>query len=81
LHRLEEIGKPIKRYVDKRLAHTDEAELSEVPTYAELNAALDELGDLLKKYTSLLEAAALAAVSPIHQANWQQAFTVPWKKA
>jgi AbiU2 len=81
LRRLEQIAEPIKRYVDRRVAHTDEAELTEVPTFAELNAALDELGELLKKYTLLLEAASLADVSPIHQADWQRAFTVPWKKA
>jgi hypothetical protein len=80
LERLEAIAKPIKVYVDKRVAHTDEQAMSDVPTYDELNAALDELGKLLGKYMSLLKATVLATVSPVHQADWTQAFTVAWKK-
>jgi hypothetical protein len=77
--RLEAIGKPIKRYVDQRVAHSDDEALTEVPTFAELNAAIGELGELLKKYMSLLKAQWLAAVSPVHQDDWTRAFTVPWK--
>jgi hypothetical protein len=51
-----------------------------VPTYADLNAALDELGELLKKYISLLEGVWLAKVSPTVQDNWKAPFKVPWIK-
>lgn len=49
-----------------------------MPTYEELNAAIDQLGDLLKKYTSLLKAEALAVVAPVHQYDWKAPFRVAW---
>lgn len=51
-----------------------------VPTYQELNAALDELGELLKKYVSLFEATILATVAPVHQEDWKAPFRVAWIK-
>lgn len=66
--------------MDQRVAHSDDEALTEVPSFAELNAAIDELGELLTKYMSPLKAEWLATVSPVHQDDWTRAFTVPWKK-
>lgn len=79
--RLENLAKPITDHVNKRVAHMDEENLPAVPTFAELNAALDEMGELLKNYVSLFEATILGAIAPVHQEDWTRAFTVPWKKA
>jgi hypothetical protein len=65
-------------HVNKQVAHTDEQNLPAVPTYDELNVALDELGELLKKYVSLFEATILATVASVHQADWKAPFRVPW---
>ena len=78
--RLVTLAKPITDHVNKSVAHTDEENLAAVPTWEDLNAALDELGELLKKYVSLLKAEWLARVAPVQQTPWERAFTVAWKK-
>ena len=47
-------GKPIRDLVNKVIAHSDEQTLEATATYEELNAVIDELGELLTKYGSLL---------------------------
>jgi hypothetical protein len=78
--RLDEIAEPIIRHVNKRVAHFDERELPEVPTYGEINRALDFVGEVLNRYESLLKAAEWERLVPIHQSDWTQAFTVAWKR-
>ena len=78
--RLEGLAEPVTVFVNKRVAHSDEENLPAAPTYAELDGAVDELGELLRKYVSLLEAAWLAEIVPVHQEDWTRAFTVAWKK-
>jgi AbiU2 len=78
--RLQGLGEPITAYVNKRIAHRDEKNLPAAPTYGELNAAVDELGELLKRYVSLLQAVGLPELVPVHQEDWTRAFTVAWKK-
>jgi hypothetical protein len=56
------------------------ADLAAVPTYAEINDALDFIGELINKYESLLKAAQWGTLVPVHQADWTQAFTVAWKR-
>jgi hypothetical protein len=78
--RLEAIAKPVTGHVNKVVAHTDEKQLAEVVrvTYADLNQAVDELGWLLQKYVSLIEATMLPQVSPTIQEDWKAPFRVPW---
>ena len=80
LDRLREIAKPVVKFVNKAVAHTDEQALGSTSTYAELNAVIDELGELLKKYSSLLTATIFGALVPVHQQEWRQAFRVAWWK-
>ncbi|MGZ4408513.1 MAG: hypothetical protein ACXVHB_28915, partial [Solirubrobacteraceae bacterium] len=80
LDRLGEIAKPVVRFVNKAVAHTDEDELGSAPTYKDLNAVIDEVGDLLKKYSSLLTATIVGALTPVHQQEWRAAFRVAWWK-
>jgi hypothetical protein len=78
--RLERLAEPVTVFVNKRVAHSDEENLPAAPTYAELDAAVEELGELLRKYVALLTAAWLAEIAPVHQEPWERAFTVAWKK-
>jgi hypothetical protein len=80
IDRLKYIVDPIVTFVNKVIAHTDERQRTSAPTYNELNAAIDEIGEMLKKYSSLLTA-SIALVEPVHQADWRQAFSVAWLKA
>lgn len=60
---LRAVGEPIARYVNEAIAHAQERATAAVPTYADLNSAIDQIGDLLKKYGSLLHAAILATLT------------------
>jgi hypothetical protein len=48
--------------------------------YKDLNAVIDEVGELLKKYSSLLTATIVGALTPVHQQEWRAAFRVAWWK-
>jgi len=72
-------GKPVRTFVNKAIAHTDEVALGSTATYAELNAVIDELGELLKKYSLLLTAGSLVELVPVGD-EWRRAFLVAWWK-
>lgn len=76
--RFQEAARPIKDYVDRLVAHNDQRELEDVPSYKELNAAIDLLEELLNKYMVLLKATGVPSADPVHQADWKAAFRVPW---
>jgi hypothetical protein len=80
--RLWDVAEPIIRHVNKRLAHREEDEraLPAVPTYGEINRAVDLVGELLNRYQLLLKASTWHPLEPVHHEDWTQAFTVAWKK-
>jgi hypothetical protein len=71
-------AEPLKRHVDEALAHTAIETDRSTPTYGDLNQAVDTIGDLVKKYTSLLEASILFTLEPQIQWDWEAPFRVPW---
>ncbi len=73
-----EVTRPIKDYVDRVVAHTDQRELTNAPTFEELNAAIELLEKLLNKYMVLLTATSVPSADPVHQADWKAAFRVAW---
>lgn len=79
LERLRDVAKPIITLVNKAIAHSEEKH-DAVATYAELDSAIDSIGELLQEYSSLLMAVALPELVPIDQDDWRLAFTVPWWK-
>jgi hypothetical protein len=78
LDRFQEIARPTKDYVDRLVAHNDQRELDSVPTFDELNAAIDLLEELLNKYMVLLKSTSVPSADPVHQADWKSAFRVAW---
>lgn len=78
LDELLEVARPIKDYVDRMVAHTDQRELTDVPTFEELNAAIEQLEKLLNKYMVLLTATSVPSADPVHQADWKAAFRIAW---
>jgi hypothetical protein len=72
------VAQPIKDYVDRMVAHNDQRELTDLPTFKDLNAAIDLLESLLNKYMVLLTATSVPSADPVHQADWKAAFRVPW---
>jgi hypothetical protein len=79
LVRLNEAAMRIKGYVDQHVAHYDRSRrLDEIPTFDNLDTAIDVLGDLLRRYILLLEQADRAMIAPVPQYDWLGPFRVPW---
>lgn len=76
--RLIETSRPVEVLVNEAYAHRRERPRNEKVTYAQLNAAIDVIGELLRKYTSLIRASAFATLVPVDQGDWKAAFRVPW---
>lgn len=67
----------VEAFVDKRLAHHDEDPPSIVPTFADLDAALDEIEVILKKYYLLFRAGEYM-FQPVIQYDWLAPFRHQW---
>jgi AbiU2 len=78
LDRFLKLATPIKQYVDRLVAHNDQRELTSLPTYEDLNAAIDLLAEFLNKYMVHLKATGVPDADPVHQADWRAAFRVAW---
>ncbi len=68
----------VREYVDRHLAHSDASRLTELPTFATLNAAIDQLGETFRKYALLLTASSWATLVPVIQYDWLAAFREAW---
>lgn len=67
------------RYMNKRLAHSDRDPLEEpLPTYGELDNAVDELERLVIHYHLLLEAGDYRSLVPVVEYDWEAIFRQPW---
>jgi hypothetical protein len=77
LDRLEEVGGHIGQCASRVIAHLDRRELEHVPKFDDLDAALDLLGDMVKKCYSLVRADGLAAIAPVVQGDWTAPFREP----
>ncbi len=69
--------KKIKTYANKQVAHHDRIPPNEIPTYGEVDAAIDCLGELLQKYNLLLDQSQLFEVTPYIQGDWKAPFRRP----
>lgn len=76
--RLQELAEPVTRHVNEAIAHTADDERQDTPTYADLNAAIEEIGAMLQKYSSLLRATMLPILTPVHQYDWKVPFRMAW---
>ena len=75
---LEATGESVKRYVDEAIAHTALVATPTIPTYDDLNVAIDIVAELVKKYASLLEAVMLWQFEPVITDDWQAIFRTAW---
>lgn len=67
----------IAHFTNKRVAHLDRSRLKALPTFDQLDHALNELERLVKKYALLLLAED-SDLLPIWQYDWKQIFRSPW---
>jgi hypothetical protein len=74
---LEAAASAVREYTNKAIAHTDVG-AHQVPTFVELNAAIDQIGVLAQKYASLLKAEMIWQVEPVIQYDWKAPFRKAW---
>jgi hypothetical protein len=67
----------VKDYVDEHLAHSDAGPRADLPTFNDLDAAIDRIGDLFKKYVNLLTASSYYSLVPVIQHDWEAIFRQP----
>ncbi len=78
LTRFQSVAEDHERLATKRLAHLDAIGPSRFPTFAELYAVLDLLGELVAKKYNLLLTATEEDILPVLLPNWKEIFRVPW---
>jgi hypothetical protein len=74
---LAEAWKPFKALADQHIAHRDPRAQPEMPTYAELDAAIDAIHPVLKRYELLLLGVATSP-GPVAQFDWDVVFRQAW---
>lgn len=81
LDALKAASEKVRRYVDRHVAHHDRDPAKGLPmTFAELNVAIDAIGDIFTRYASLLTASHWVTLVPVVQYNWLAVFLEPWIK-
>jgi hypothetical protein len=81
LAHLTSVAESVKRYVDQHVAHNDASPRGDLPTFDDLNASIDVIGELFGKYGNLLTAASWVTVVPVMQHDWQAIFRQPWLRS
>jgi len=67
----------IKSFATKRIAHFDKEIFEDFPSYGELDAVLDYLEEIFKKYSLVLRADT-SDLLPIFLYDWKKIFRYPW---
>lgn len=69
--------KRVAGWVDRTVAHIDKRGVSDPPTFADLDAAIDSVGNVLRKLLLLLTAENWIAMTPTPQDDWRAPFRKP----
>ena len=67
-------------YADKRIAHWDNDEPEDVPTFGELDECIKLLDKTYVKYHVLFNAEWMDTLMPTYQYDWKTVFIEPWIK-
>lgn len=78
LEALAATAESLKTFVDKHLAHADARPGDSLPTFEQLHAAVDQIGEFYARYLLLLTAAGITTLVPIIQEDWLAIFRQPW---
>jgi len=73
------IGMHLKRMIWRRVNEMVRAKptVAELPTFADLHAAIDAMGAIFKKYAAILTG-RIYALEPFIERDWEAIFRVPW---
>lgn len=75
---LKDVTAKCEDFADKRLAHHDKRDPKQLPTYNDIDAAIDLLDQLYCRYALMLEAQAPDTLLPTWQYDWKEIFRTPW---
>lgn len=80
LEDLKKQGAKLEEFADRRVAHHDRRTPKTIPTYNELDVAIDCLKKLTRKYVLLFEARDLGddLVARFNEDYWEEIFSQPW---
>ncbi len=80
LDRLKKYADKLEDFADKRVAHYDKRAPKHIPTFAELDACIDFLEKLMRKYWLLFEGSDLGddLVVEFTEDYWHEIFRQPW---
>jgi hypothetical protein len=78
LEDLTDTSESLKAFVEEHVAHSDARPRKGLPSFDDLDAAIDQIGHLLKKYVFLFTAAGLVQLVPVIQHDWEAVFRQPW---
>lgn len=78
LARLDEEAREVVEYVDKHVAHSDARRMRDLPTFRELNKAIDAIGALFERYALLITVESWGTLVPVPQYDWEAVFREPW---
>jgi hypothetical protein len=77
LERLRSVVDPVKDFADKHVAHLDYTPVEKMPTFDELDQAIDSFGVLFSKYYLVLTGSSKGVSATIVD-DWLAPFRVPW---
>lgn len=78
LAKLEELGKNITKFANKKIAHNTKVQVA--VTLNEINTFIEEFEHIVKKYILLFTAAGYDSLTPVWQYDWEEVFTKVWIK-
>jgi hypothetical protein len=77
IRKLKERTEPLRRFVNEHVAHNAIQQSKSLPTFQELDDAIDMLEALAKRYLHLFRGAVLTLALPTWQYDWKAIFHYP----
>lgn len=79
--RLDAAVAAIRQYTNRLVAHRGKGGAAKLPTWDELNVAIDTIAELIRKYNELLAAGLAPQLVPTWQYDWKDSLRVAWMGA
>jgi hypothetical protein len=81
LESLRTLSQSVRKYANQHVAHAQRTRSADIPTFGDIQAVLDHLLVLTRKYTLLLRQADRIQGPPVIQEPWMRIFTQAWLQA
>jgi hypothetical protein len=78
IQKLKQKTAALKKFVDKKVAHTSLEPLKELPKFQDVDDAIDMLEALTKWYLHLFRSVSTTKLLPTWQYDWKEIFRFPW---